>query len=56
MMTVRWEGHLTDKSDHRVGRLNTILAGIFKGSNARASPAGCGMLKFRVDRRITTLL
>ena len=43
--------------------LNTILARgggnlndpIFKSSNARAFPGGGGMLKFRVDRRITLL-
>ena len=48
---------MTDKSDDKVGHLNTILARgggnlndpIFKSSNAR----GGGMLKFRVDRRIT---
>ena len=47
---------MTDKSDDRVGHLNTILARrggnskdpIFKSSNARAG----GMLKFRVDRCI----
>ena len=51
---------MTDKSDDRVGHLNTILArgggnlnnAIFKSSNARAS--GGGMLKFRVGWRITT--
>ena len=46
----------------RVGHLNTILARwggnlndlIFKSSNARGLPrGGGGMLKFRVDRRIT---
>ena len=49
---------MTDKSDDRVGHLNTILARgggnlndpIFKSSNAQALP--WGMLKFRVDRRI----
>ena len=59
--------HLTDKSDHRVGHLNTILARgaginylndpIFKMSNALALTGVCvcvgwGVLKFRVDRRI----
>ena len=53
---------MTDKSDDRVGHLNTILVRegrnlndpIFKSSNARASPEGGGeeLLKFRVDRRI----
>ena len=54
---------MTDKSDDRVGHLNTILAGgggnlndpIFKSSNARGLPGGGGgggVLKFRVDRRI----
>ena len=51
---------MTDKSDDKVGHLNTILARgggnlndpIFKSSNARGLPGG-GMLKFRVDRRIT---
>ena len=51
---------MTDKSDGKVGHLNTILAigggnlndPIFKSSNARGLP-GEGMLKFRVDRRIT---
>ena len=55
------QGHLTDKSDHRVGHLNPILARgggnlndpIFKSSNARGLPWGKGgggwMLKFRVD-------
>ena len=51
---------MTDKSDDRVGHLNTILAlgggnlndPIFKSSNARARGGGGGMLKFRVDRRI----
>ena len=50
---------MTDKSDDKVGHLNTILAigggnlndPIFKSSNARGLPGG-GMLKFRVDRRI----
>ena len=50
---------MTDKSDDKVGHLNTILARgggnlndpIFKSSNARGLPGG-GMLKFRVDRRI----
>ena len=59
---------MTDKSDHRVGHLNTILAQgggnvndpIFKSSNARALPregaggGGGGKMKFRVDRRIKT--
>ena len=52
---------MTDKSDDRVGHLNTILARggrnlndpIFKSSNARAKGGG-GMLKFRVDWRINT--
>ena len=53
---------MTDKSDDKVGHLNTILARgggnlndpIFKSSNARGLPGGGGgMLKFRVDRRIT---
>ena len=52
------EGHLKDKSDNRVGHLNTVLARgggnlnnpILKSSNARSLPGG--MLKFRVDRRI----
>ena len=51
---------MTDKSDDKVGHLNTIFARrggnlndpIFKSSNARGLPGG-GMLKFRVDRRIT---
>ena len=57
---------MTDKSDDKVGHLNTILArgggnlndSIFKSSNARDLPGvgggggGGGMLKFRVDRRI----
>ena len=52
---------MTDKSDDKVGHLNTILAigggnlndPIFKSSNARGLPGGGGggMLKFRVDRR-----
>ena len=50
---------MTDKSDDRVGHLNTILARgggnlndpIFKSSNARAlGGGGGGVLKFRVDR------
>ena len=56
----------TDKSDDRVGHLNTILARgggnfnkpIFKSSNARGLPGfggGGGMLKFRVDRCIKFL-
>ena len=53
---------MTDKSDDRVGHLNNILGrgggnlndSIFKSSNAGAFPGkGCGMLKFRVDQRIT---
>ena len=52
----------TDKSDHRVGHLNTIFARgggnlnnpIFKSSNARGFPGGGGMLKFRLDRYIIT--
>ena len=58
------EGLLTDKFDERVGHLNTILAhgggnlndSIFKSSNAGAlleEEGGGGMLKFRVDQRIT---
>ena len=51
---------MTDKSDDKVGHLNTILAigggnlndPIFKSSNARGLPGGGGMLKFRVDRHI----
>ena len=54
---------MTDKSDDRVGHLNTILAQgggnlndpIFKSSSARALP-GVGMLKFRVDRRINVII
>ena len=54
---------MTDKSDDKVGHLNTILAigggnlndPIFKSSNARGLPGGGGMLKFRVDRRIIDL-
>ena len=59
-----WEQ--TDKSDDRVGHLNTILARgggnlndpIFKSSNACGLPpergrGGGGVLKFRVDRCIT---
>ena len=54
---------MTDKSDDRVGHLNTILAQgggnlndlIFKSSNALALPrkgrGGCSV-KFRVDQRI----
>ena len=58
---------MTDKSDDKVGHLNTILARgggnlnnpILKSSNARGLPwagggGGGGMLKFRVDRRITS--
>ena len=58
---------MRDKSDDKVGHLNTILARggvnlndlIFKSSNSRALPGGegvgvgKGMLKFRVDRRIS---
>ena len=53
---------MTDKSDDWVGHLNTILAReggnlndpVFKSSNSRALPGkGGGMLKLRVDRRIT---
>ena len=56
---------MTDKSNDRVGHLNTILARgcgnlndqIFKSSNALALPGGGGgggggVLKFRVDRPI----
>ena len=54
---------MTDKSNDKVGHLNTSLAigggnlnnPIFKSSNARGLPrggGGGGMLKFRVDRRI----
>ena len=56
---------MTDKSDAKVGHLNTILARgggnlndpIFKSSNARGLPGGGGggMLKFRVDRRINEI-
>ena len=50
---------MTDKSDDKVGHLNTILARgrgnlndpIFKSSNAWGL-LGRGMLKFRVDQRI----
>ena len=53
---------MTDKSDDRIGHLNTILAReggnlndpIFKSSNVRALPGKGGMLKFRVDRQIIT--
>ena len=53
---------MTDKSDDKVGHLNTLLARgggnlndpICKSSNARGLPGGGGMLKFRVDRRIMT--
>ena len=52
---------MTDKSDDKVGHLNTTLARgggnlndpIFKSSNARGLPGGGEMLKFRVDRRIS---
>ena len=45
---LRYNGRLTDKSDDRVGHLNTILARgggnfndpIFKSSNARDFPGG----------------
>ena len=55
---------MTDKSDDKVGHLNTILARgganlndpIFKSSNARGLPGGGGMLKFRVDRRIISMI
>ena len=59
---------MTDKSDDKVGHLNTILArgggnlndSIFKSSNARGLPGvgggGGGMLKFQVDRRIRRLV
>ena len=53
---------MTDKSDDRVGHLNTILARgggnlnnpILKSSNSRFARGGggVGMLKFRVDQRI----
>ena len=54
---------MTDKSDDRVGHLNTILARgggnlndpIFKSSNSRALPGGGGMLKFRIDWRMIAL-
>ena len=56
---------MIEKSDDKVGHLNTILAigggnlndPIFKSSNARDLPGGGGggMLKFRVDRRITSV-
>ena len=50
MKLVLWEGHFTEKSDDRVGHLNTILARgggilndpIFKSSNARGLPGGGG--------------
>ena len=53
-------GLFSDKSDARVGHLNTILArgvgslndSTFKSSNARALPEGEGGLKFPFDRRI----
>ena len=41
---------MTDKSDDRVGHLNTILA---RGGGNLNDRGGGGMLKFRVDRRIT---
>ena len=57
---------MTDKSHDKVGHLNTILAigggnlndPIFKSSNARGLPGGGGggTLKFRVDRRIITIV
>ena len=56
---------MTDKSDDKVGHLNTILARgvgnlndpILKSSNAWGLPGGGGgeMLRFRVDRRIISL-
>ena len=53
-MLVLWEGHLTDKSDDRVGLLNIIgfrRGGICNLQNTPALPGG-RMLKFGVDRRI----
>ena len=58
---------MTDKSNDKVGHLNTILAQgggnlnnpIFKCSNAQRLPGGGGgggMLKFRVDWRINKQL
>ena len=56
---------MTDKSNDKVGHLNTSLAigggnlnnPIFKSSNARGLPGGGGgMLKFRVDRRIIVVM
>ena len=48
---------MTDKSDDRVGHLNTILA---RGGGNLNDPifkwGKGGMLKFRVDRRITSQL
>ena len=52
---------MTEKSDDRVGHLNTILAQgggnlndtILKSPNGWGLPEVGGMLKFRVDRRIT---
>ena len=60
-MIVILEGHLTDKSDFWVGHLDIILGRgggnlndpIFKSSNARVLPGRRGILKFRVDGRIT---
>ena len=62
-MIVLLEGYLADRSDDRVGHLNSILARvggnlndpIFTSSNTRAFSTlggGGGMLKFRADRRI----
>ena len=52
---------MTDKSDDRVGHLNTILGQggrnlsnpIFKSSNAQTLSEVVGILKFQVDRHIT---
>jgi len=50
------EGHLTDKSDDRVGHLKTILAqgeGILNLQKFKCQDCpGEGVLKFRVDWRI----
>lgn len=56
-MLVLWKGHLTDKSDDKVGLLNIILVrtgGICNLQNNPALPVwgGGGILKFGVDRRI----
>ena len=55
-MLVLWKGHLTDKSDDKVGLLNIILVrtgGICNLQNTPALPVGGrGILKFGVDRRI----